>query len=281
MTLPLDPAADPEMMMMNGMSVDGGYTTQGGSYVFEIEDPESGPSNGTVTTAGSTLDFGVSRDEMSYASNATGVSLQVTSAAMPMPVTISFEEVGANLQMPMSKTAAPAPWAMGLNLSGLALDEQIWAMFDPQGMLSHDPATVKVDLTGTATLLFDLTDPAQAEAMAAAPMPAQVESVNINELEVSFGGASVSGSGALTLDNTDMTTVPGVPKPTGSIDLQLSGVNGLIDALVGMGVLPEDQAMYPRMMLGAFTTATGDDQATSRIEFTEDGQIVANGQRLQ
>jgi hypothetical protein len=281
MTLPLDPAADPEMMMMNGMSVDGGYTTQGGSYVFEIEDPESGPSNGTVTTAGSTLDFGVSRDEMSYASNATGVSLQVTSAAMPMPVTVSFEEVGANLQMPMSKTAAPAPWAMGLNLSGLALDEQIWAMFDPQGMLSHDPATVKVDLTGTATLLFDLTDPAQAEAMAAAPMPAQVESVNINELEVSFGGASVSGSGALTLDNTDMTTVPGVPKPTGSIDLQLSGVNGLIDALVGMGVLPEDQAMYPRMMLGAFTTATGDDQATSRIEFTEDGQIVANGQRLQ
>jgi hypothetical protein len=30
-----------------------------------------------------------------------------------------------------------------------------------------------------------------------------------------------------------------------------------------------------------FTTATGDDQATSRIEFTEDGQILANGQRLQ
>jgi hypothetical protein len=69
--------------------------------------------------------------------------------------------------------------------------------------------------------------------------------------------------------------------PTGAIDLQLSGVNALIDGLVGLGVVPQDQAMYPRMMLGAFTTSTGADQATSRIEFTEDGQIIANGQRLQ
>jgi hypothetical protein len=281
MSLPVDPAADPEMALQNGMTIDGGYTTQGGSYIFEINDPESGASNGTLITAGSSLELALSKDEMAYTSNATGVSLQVTAAAMPLPVTVSFEEVGANLQVPISKTAAPAPWAMALNLSGLAVDEQIWAMFDPEGMLSHEPATVKLDLSGTATLLFDVLDPAQAEAMAAAPMPAQVESVNINELEVSFGGASVSGSGALTLDNTDVTTMGGMPKPTGAIDLQLSGVNALIDGLVGLGVVPQDQAMYPRMMLGAFTTSTGADQATSRIEFTEDGQIIANGQRLQ
>jgi hypothetical protein len=77
---------------------------------------------------------------MAYTSNATGVSLQVTACRDALPVTVSFEEVGANLQVPISKAAAPAPWAMGLNLSGLAVDEQIWAMFDPEGMLSHEPA---------------------------------------------------------------------------------------------------------------------------------------------
>jgi len=280
MSMPVDPATDPEMMLMSGMSFDGGYTTQGGSYIFEVEDPESGPASGTVTTGGSSLDFAMDRDAMSYTSNATGVSMQVTAAAMPVPVSVSFETVGANLDVPLSRTEAPAPWAMGLTLSGLVIDEQIWAMLDPQGLLARDPATVSLDLSGTATMLFDVMDPAQAEAMAASPMPAQIDSVNINGMEVTFGGASVTGSGALTLDNTDLAAT-GMPTPTGAIDLQLSGVNGLIDALVGLGLLPEDQAMYPRMMLGAFTTATGDDQATSRIEFTEDGQIVANGQRLQ
>ncbi len=281
MSLPLDPAADPEMMLMNGMTVDGGYTTESGSYIFEFSDPEAGPTSGTLTTGGGSFDFAMSRDALRYASNTTGLDLQVNTAAMPMPVTMSIAEVGANFAMPMSRTEAPAPWALGLNLTDLALDEQIWAMFDPQAMLPRDPATVRLDLTGTATLLFDLTDPAQAEAMEAAPMPAQIESANLNELEVTFGGASVTGTGAFTFDNTDMTTVPGMPKPTGALELQLDGVNGLIDALTAMGLVPQEQVMGARMMLGMFTTATGDDQLSSRIEFTEDGQIIANGQRIQ
>ena len=281
MTMPTAPATDPEAMMQNGLAFDGGYTTQGGSYIFEFAEAEGGPTNGTFTTEGSTFDMAASKDAISYASSATGVALEATSAAMPLPLTLSMAEFGVNLEMPLTKTEAPAPWAMGVNMTGLDLDDQIWSMFDPSGMLPHDPATVVLDLTGTAKLLFDLMDPAQAEAMAAAPMPAQVESVNLNELNIAFGGASVTGSGAVTLDNTDMTTLPGMPKPTGAIDLQLTGVNGLMDALVSMGLLPSDQVMGARMMLGMFATATGDDQMTSRIEFTEDGQILANGQRLQ
>ena len=281
MSLPLDPAADPEMMMMNGMAVDGGYTTEGGSYLFDVTDPESGQTNGTVTTQGSSLDFAVSKDAVAYTSNATGVALEATSSAMPLPLTLSLAELGATFELPLSRTDAPAPWALGINMSGLALDEQIWAMFDPQAMLPRDPATVVLDLAGTATVLFNVTDPAQAEAMAASPMPVEVETVDLNELNIAFGGAQITGTGAFTLDNADMTTIPGMPKPTGAVDLQLNGVNGLIDALAGMGLLPDQQVLGARMMLGAFTTATGDDQATSRIEFTEDGQILANGQRLQ
>jgi hypothetical protein len=48
-----------------------------------------------------------------------------------------------------------------------------------------------------------------------------------------------------------------------------------------MGLLPEDQAMGFRMMLGMFTRpGAGGDQVTSLIEF-RDGGIFANGQQLQ
>jgi len=72
-----------------------------------------------------------------------------------------------------------------------------------------------------------------------------------------------------------------MPKPTGSAEFQLNGVNGLIDDLVAMGLLPQEQVMGARMFLGLLTVPAGDDQLTSRIEVTADGQLLANGQRLQ
>ncbi|TNC49783.1 DUF2125 domain-containing protein [Rubellimicrobium rubrum] len=279
-TLPLDPATDPEMLLMNGMAVDGGYTTANGSYMFEMTD-SSGTSSGNFTTQGSEMSFRLSKDAVAYNSTAKNVALDVTTSAMPMPITASIAQYGITFEMPLSKTQAPAPWALGLNLTDLALNEEIWGMFDPQGLLPHDPASLVLDMTGTATLLFDAVDPAQAEAMAAAEMPAQVNSADLNDLRITFGGAEITGSGAFTFDNSDLTTFPGVPRPAGAVDLQLNGVNGLIDGLVALGLLPEDQVMGARMMLGAFTTPVGDDQLTSRIEVTEDGQLLANGQRLQ
>jgi hypothetical protein len=280
MTMPLDPAADPEMLMMNGLAMQGGYTTGGGQYIFEFTDA-TGPTSGTFSTASGALDFQFSKDSMAYDASATDVALNVTSAAMPIPINASIAEYGLTFEMPLAKSDAPAPWAMGIALRDLSLNEEIWAMLDPQALLPREPATVVVDLSGTATVLFDALDPTQAEAMAAAEMPAELNSVNLNELDISFGGAQVTGTGAFTLDNTDMTTFPGMPKPTGSVDLQLNGVNGLIDTLASMGLLPEDQVMGARMMLGMFATPVGDDQLTSRLEVTADGQVIANGQRIQ
>lgn len=278
-TMPLDPAADPEMMMMNGLTMQGGYTTGGGQYIFEFTDA-SGPTNGTFSTEGSKLDFAFSKDKVAYDASATGVALNATSAAVPFPIEASIGEYGLNFEMPLSKTGAPAPWAMGVTLRDISLNEEVWAMFDPQGLLSHDPATVAVDLSGTATLLFDVMDPAQAEAMASAPMPAEVNSVDINELNVTFGGASVTGTGSFTLDNTDLTTFQGMPKPTGAVDLQLNGVKKLVNNLAAMGLLPQDQVMVALGMLGAFATEVGPDQLTSHIEATPDGQIMVNGNPL-
>jgi hypothetical protein len=55
-----------------------------------------------------------------------------------------------------------------------------------------------------------------------------------------------------------------------------------MDTLVNMGLLPQEQAMGARMMMGLFARpGDGPDTLTSTIEVKEDGSVLANGQRIQ
>ena len=79
-----------------------------------------------------------------------------------------------------------------------------------------------------------------------------------------------------------LTTFAGVPAPTGTIDLKAVGVNGLLDKLMAMGLVPEDQMMGARMMLGMFAKVVEGqpDTMTSNVEF-KDKHLFVNGMQLQ
>ena len=54
------------------------------------------------------------------------------------------------------------------------------------------------------------------------------------------------------------------------------------DEVVTMGLIPQEQALGGRMMMGLLTVpGEGEDSLTSRIEFTEEGGILANGQQIK
>ena len=162
---------------------------------------------------------------------------------------------------------------MKVSLVGLSLSDQIWSMLDPTAQLSHGPATLIVDLTGTGKPLVDLFS----AAAAASPVPpVQIDSLNVNKLQLTAAGAELTGAGALTFDNA-----MGMPMPLGAIDLKLSGANKLMDGLVAMGVMPQDQVMFAKMMMGMYAVPAGEDLFTSKIEFKEGGQILANGQPIK
>jgi len=62
----------------------------------------------------------------------------------------------------------------------------------------------------------------------------------------------------------------------------LTGGNTLLDTLVDMGLVPSEQAMGARMMLGVVARpGDGEDTLVSEIEVNEEGQIFANGQRIK
>ena len=49
-----------------------------------------------------------------------------------------------------------------------------------------------------------------------------------------------------------------------------------------MGLLPEDQAMGARMMMGLLAVpGEAPDTLNSKIEINEQGHVLANGQRIQ
>ena len=182
---------------------------------------------------------------------------------------------------PVLKSEDEQDFAFGLQLVNFTMSDMIWGIFDPTGQLPRDPATVELETSGKALLLVDYLDPAAAAEMTDGT-PGELRAVTVSKLLVNAAGAILQGSGAVTLDNTDKVTLPGMPKPVGAVDLSLSGGNGLLDKLIAMGLFPQEQAMGVRMMMGLFAVP-GDapDTLNSKIEFTQDGQILANGQRIK
>jgi hypothetical protein len=185
--------------------------------------------------------------------------------------------------MPLAKSDEPSDFAFGLTLGDFVTSDDLWSMFDPSKVLPRDPATISLDLTGKAMMLLDLFDPDQMEAVENGEvMPAELNAITLRKLLVSVAGAELSGTGDFTFDNNDLESFDGFPKPTGGIDIALVGGNGLMDKLVQMGLLPEEQAMGARMMMGLFTRpGEGDDSLTSKVEINAEGHILANGQRVQ
>ena len=232
-----------------------------------------------TSLGGADTSFAMSAAEMRYAIGSKAIALAVTTPDIPVPeVAIDLAELAFDLALPLTKTGNPAPFTYLTRIVDLKLPEAIWAMADPSSALPHDPATVILETTGSLTLTEDLVN----DAMAGGPTtPPLLHALDLTQLLVKFAGAQVTANGGFTFDNADTTTLPGIPYPTGKVDITALGVNGLIDKLVAMGLVPEDQAMQGRMMMSMFTNSAADrDELTSTLEFKDKG-FYANGARLQ
>ena len=152
-------------------------------------------------------------------------------------------------------------------------------MVDPGKSLSRDPATIVIDLVGKVMLLTDLSNPENLKHLKGPP--AIPVSVDLNELTAIFAGAVLNGSGAVRFNMENTESFGGMPQPVGEVNLRLKGGFGLMDKLVELGLVPPDAAMGIRAMSGAFAKPVGDDELESKIELTEDGGILANGQRIK
>ncbi|MCC0064378.1 MAG: DUF2125 domain-containing protein [Defluviimonas sp.] len=260
-------------MLNAGMSIDTAMNYGASAYTFDFHD-KADAASGNASGAGGSFHMTMSKDGLRYGGQSSGDKVSMQIPQMP-PVDFSIGEAAFDMLMPVTASDQEQPFSFLIKIADLEVSEMLWGLFDPGQKLPRDPATLIIDAAGMAKLDINIFDPANAERLDKGA-PGEVSAVKLNQLRVTAVGADLTGDGDVTLDNSGPK-----PKPLGAVNLKLVGGNALIDKLVEMGLIPQDQAMGARMMLGLFAVPEGEDTLTSKIEFKEDGGIYANGQRIQ
>ncbi|MQQ08147.1 DUF2125 domain-containing protein [Epibacterium sp. SM1979] len=279
--LEFDPANLKEMLV-SGTVFDGVFSFGSGSTLL------SGLDNGNEfevksASQGGRADFAMNAEELKYDLVQNESELSIFASDIPFPISLSAAEIGMKLQTPPTVSEEDRDMALGITLRDFSIPEELWALGDPGGILSHEPASIIVDLTAKGRLLLDIFDPeVAAQAELDEEIPAEVSSVKINELLVRAAGAELTGTGSFDIDYNDLESFDGMPAPVGIANLSLIGANGLLDNLIKMGLISESDATGARLGMGLLTVpGDGEDNLKSEIEFGEGGKIIANGQRIK
>ncbi|SMO74668.1 DUF2125 domain-containing protein [Paracoccus laeviglucosivorans] len=132
-----------------------------------------------------------------------------------------------------------------------------------------DDAEAEADMGAATDEMMD--EPAE-------PSPFEPTELTINQFALNAVGAKINATGALKApESGDMTA------PVGQVHAEYEGVNGLLDKLGAMGLIPEDQMMGVRMMLAMFAKPVdgNPEKLVTDLEFKEGGSIFANGQQIK
>lgn len=266
--------------MAAGLAGGGEYRHQGGTLEFAVTD-NKGTTSGQSSSGSGYLAVDMSDGALRYAIGGTDLQVALSGPEIPLPINFGMAESRFDITMPLVASDEPQESALGLTLGGVTVSELIWNMFDPGAVLPRDPATISMDLIAQVTPFVSLLDTKAMENLGD-NAPGELNAVTLEKLEISAAGGKITGDGAFTFDNTDLASFDGMPRPEGKLNMQVSGANGLIDALIQMGLVAEQDAMGARMMLSMFTVpGNAPDTATSTIEVNADGHVLANGQRIK
>lgn len=262
-----------------GLQFGGSYGTGPAEFTVTISENDL-ETNVTGSLGETGLRLALGPTGLDYDVSASAIDIAAEGGQVPFPdFRVTAESYRLGLALPLLRSKAPSDFRFALGLVGLVLPDAVWGMLDPGATLPRDPATLVLDTTGKVRLLQDLTTPPGDDSR---DIPGELHALTIKDLQLKAVGAALTGSGDFTFDNSDTQTFGGMPRPAGRADLSLAGGNALLDRLIALGVVPQDQAMGFRMMLALFARpGAGPDTLTSTVEITPEGQILANGQRIQ
>lgn len=304
-----------------GLAMDGRMKAGAVNATFEFSgtDESGQPSSGAGKYDGKGFDgsFTLSSAGMGYQLGSDAMQFDMTSPQLPFPINYAVNSGSFNMQLPVTQQDAPQPFKFAYSLQGVSLGDAIWNMFDPEAKLPRDPASLEIDLgglmkvtkdlfalpepdTGDETPPADATDDATAESMSpdapaddaeaqaqmdemddetsAEPSGFEPVQLDINQIALNLLGASATATGSLKTPESGS-----MDAPVGQVHAEFQGINGLLDKLGGIGLIPQDQMMGVRMMLAMFAKPVegSDDKLTTELEFKDGGAIFANGQQIK
>ncbi|MBF9044558.1 DUF2125 domain-containing protein [Rhodobacterales bacterium HKCCE4037] len=223
---------------------------------------------------GGSIGFGFNEAEVSYDIAGRGMQTEIRVADLPIPVQVATDATEISLAIPLAAGEEPQDMSLRIAVENLVAGDGIWAMMDPTNSIPRDPASLVLDATGQVRLFMNLLemDPEEMDTP-----PGELRALNISELRLGAGGAELTGTAELTFAPNQL-----MPIPVGAANLQLSGGNALLDALMAGGLLPAEQGAFVRGMVNVFARpGAAPDTLETTVEFGADGSITANGIPLQ
>lgn len=200
---------------------------------------------------------------------------------MPFPINVTIADGSGSFRIPLLADTNPQPYLLAMGIQGLTVSDALWGMVDAGGVLPRDPANLGFTLSGQVINKVDMFDimgwEAFAQSLDSGKPPFDLVSLDITGLDVSAIGARLTGEGAFTIDNSDLTTFDGLPRPEGQATARLTGLYGAIDKLSQIGILPMEAGMGARAAIGMFAQATGPDELTSNIVVGPGASVTING----
>lgn len=225
------------------------------------------------------IEMQIEGDALSYGLHSTGVEGDIVSAGFAIPsVHVAFDTAELVALLPARKTD-DGHYSFNTGITNLTLNEDVWALFDPERMISRAPVSFAVDIGGSMVFLMDIFDPESIEMSENMPnSPMRINSVHINKMLFEGAGAKLSIDGALRFNHDNTTLYDDFPQPIGRIFYDLEGSIGLVADLVKSGLIKQSAAMAARYMIATFATVEeGRDHFTAEAEFTPKGEILVNG----
>ncbi len=217
---------------------------------------------------------------LDYGASANDLSVQFTVPEIGLDADVNIETLGASAFLPLLKADGVQNTNIGLTIEGLAINDAVWDLADPEGRFPRDPMSLSLDVSGSVIVMEDMIEFPEVADLDEPPV--QIQSAVLNTLLLDAVGAKLSGVASFVFDNSDLETFDGMPAPTGTAEVRLEGANQLIDTLLAMGLISEDDAFGARMLMGVMGRAgEGEDVLLSTIEVKGNGEISANGQRLR
>lgn len=243
---------------------------------------EDGPFEITADLGATTAKAALSGDGLAYSGSQDSAKIWMNLPTIPLPLEASLGKSGIEVTVPFSASDEEQDVKIGLKISELALSEVIWGMADPAGVMDHAPLSLDLGVSAKAKLTASLYDEAAMTDFAASGLPPiEPISATIDALSFTGLGLMISGVGGVEFNGAPSPMTAGLPAPVGNITIEAKGVESLMNTLISSGMIPEEEAMMPRMMMGILAEKIGEDHLRSNIEMNAEGHILVNGQRMQ
>jgi hypothetical protein len=254
-----------------------------GNTTFEST---TGDAAKTLHITGETQDTSVMTSlldgTLSYTGSSAKTEVVLDGSAVPFPqLDFGLETAEIGFTTPFLASPDAKPIGIQLALENLRLPEIAWMMLDASGQLPHDPATVRLDLTGTVVSGVDLMNPQSFMDTSSGTLPFNPIDLVLNEIFLSVGGATLSGNGEATFVDGLSLSNSKMPLKTASATLALNGGTALIDTLAQTGLVAPQLSTTAKMLLGIFARpGDGPDSYVTDIELKEGAPLTLNGQQL-